>query len=93
MPTTNGRDPLGEAERIAHYLWVALLEQCEEGTIEIQRQCLGRSVVVRGVEVEDTYAEDCVPGILPSQSRERGAPAPAQLRRQAPAGSLGLAGT
>ena len=48
MPTTNGRDPKGEAERVALYLRVGLPVQREEGTIETQRQYLERYAAVCG---------------------------------------------
>ena len=64
MPTTNGRDPKGEAERVALYLRVGLPVQREEGTIETQRQYLERYVALRGARATAHLRRQALIGAL-----------------------------
>ena len=62
MPSTNGHG--SKPERVALYLRVSSEEQREAGTIQTQRDYLGRYAAERGFDVIEVFADDGVSGTL-----------------------------
>jgi predicted site-specific integrase-resolvase len=70
MPSTNGHG--SRPERIALYLRVSSEEQRDAGTIQTQRDYLGRYAAEHGFEVVEVYTDDGVSGTFLLHERPEG---------------------